>query len=449
MNSPVSLDRNTPLSSMRSQTGTMSPQKSEHVPDPYEDDDYGSDPEDDSKRDTVEFSIQGKFVAPRAEILTIRELHSLIHEGMIDLNPPYQRDVVWPAQKQALLIDSLFRNFWIPPVVFAVTQDEDGVPTRFLDGQLPYVQSKKRHWFYTCPESSQNKLQLPDKVKNMFDQKQITCVEYSDLTPAEEREIFQRRNAAYNVRVSSSLHAVGFIQFIYTVPRNRLQLTPRGPNGYRNSKANTYVRLSPPKFMASLNAIIAASEGGLSFELNWDTKRGRQFQNVAHFVYCCDGYPGDENVPTRQKMDKWLSRTDPPGEQFKHDINEALTEFGRIAANPSLRGFATVAPRMAPIEFVFIGVLIYVLRKATTEQRARAMYYLRADIRAQHTDIRFNTAIGAGMWQIIRHLKHSPTASSRAAIAGTPKRRRRMSDADDDDEYHPSGKNGKSRSRRG
>ena len=78
----------------------------------------------------------------------------MIHEGVIDLNPPYQRgkpplafivefsnllrflDVVWPEAKQIGLIDSIFRNFYIPPIVFAVQRDEEGEEVRIcVDGK--------------------------------------------------------------------------------------------------------------------------------------------------------------------------------------------------------------------------------------------------------------------------------------------------------------------------
>ncbi|KAJ7904596.1 hypothetical protein B0H14DRAFT_2327946, partial [Mycena olivaceomarginata] len=365
----------------------------------------------------------------------------LIHEGTIDLNPPYQRDVVWPVQKQALLIDSLFRNFYIPPVVFAVTQDEEGVPIRvcvdgkqrltsiqrFLDGQLPYVQSKKQHWYYTCPESTRKqKLQLPDEDKRRFDTKTITCVEYVDLTPTMEREIFQRVQLGMALTTAEKLAAVDspFAQWIST--------------------------------LESQHICTSSIEGGLSQKLTWDTKRGREFQNVAHFVYCCDGYPASENTPTTQKMEKWLSRADPPGQQFKQQIEEALSEFGLIAADKDLKAIAFPGQqRIAPIEFVFIGVLIYVLRQATLIQRAQAINILRTDIREQFLDIRFNTTVGAALWRIIRHLKHSPTTTSisSAPVASTPKRKRKMISQDSDDEYHPSpvhglGQKPKTRSRR-
>lgn len=97
-------------------------------------------------------------------------------------------------------------------------------------------------------------------------------------------------------------------------------------------------------------------EGGLSEVLEWDTKRGRDFQNIAYLVYCCDGLPDTENIPTSAKMEKWLSRVDPPSQSFKHEIEEVLREFWNIAANPELNaGLKKIGKRLAPVEFIFIG----------------------------------------------------------------------------------------------
>lgn len=49
---------------------------------------------------------------------------------------PKSLDVVWPEAKQIGLIDSIFRNFYIPPIVFAVQQDDDGEEVRVcVDGK--------------------------------------------------------------------------------------------------------------------------------------------------------------------------------------------------------------------------------------------------------------------------------------------------------------------------
>lgn len=81
---------------------------------------------------------------PSACTYTTHELHKLIHEGGVDLSPPYQRGasnflltifsqalttlqsaVVWSREKQITLIESIFRNFYIPPVLFFVREETE------------------------------------------------------------------------------------------------------------------------------------------------------------------------------------------------------------------------------------------------------------------------------------------------------------------------------------
>ncbi|KAJ7228584.1 hypothetical protein GGX14DRAFT_345118, partial [Mycena pura] len=355
----------------------------------------------------------------------------LIHEGTIDLNPPYQRDVVWPAAKQALLIDSLLRDYWIPPVVFAIVMDEEDVPTRvcvdgkqrltsiqrFLDGQLPYIQSRKQHYYFTSPESTKGqRLQIPDDVKQEFVSKQIRYVEYSDLGPGTEREIFQRVQMGMSLTPAEKMAAID----------------------------------SPwAEWISRLETRHVSVDGGLSQVLDVNTKRGRDYQNVAQLVYCCDGYPA-ENVPTAPKMMDWLSRIDKPGEQFKQDIENVLEDFGRIAVERDLKMGFNIRKRLAPVEFVFIGVLLYVIRRATDKEKASAIYHLRTDIREQFLDVRMNSNVGAALWTIINHLKISPTTSISEPGPTTYKRKRQMSE---DSDYRPTpikslGHSVKTRSRR-
>lgn len=45
-------------------------------------------------------------------------------------------DVVWPETKQIMIIDSIFRNFYIPPVIFAVKVHDDGSESKTcIDGK--------------------------------------------------------------------------------------------------------------------------------------------------------------------------------------------------------------------------------------------------------------------------------------------------------------------------
>ena len=59
-----------------------------------------------------------------------------MHSDDIKLDPEYQRDVVWPDAKMIGLIDSVFRNFYVPPVIFSVVSHDDGSEKRIcIDGK--------------------------------------------------------------------------------------------------------------------------------------------------------------------------------------------------------------------------------------------------------------------------------------------------------------------------
>ena len=73
-----------------------------------------------SEKDTGRFRIPGMLNAPAALTMTMKTMHHWIHHGVIELNPPWQRDVVWKDEKQSKLIVSIYQNYWIPPVVFVV-----------------------------------------------------------------------------------------------------------------------------------------------------------------------------------------------------------------------------------------------------------------------------------------------------------------------------------------
>lgn len=100
---------------------------------------------------------------------------------------------------------------------------------------------------------------------------------------------------------------------------------------------------------------------GIADQINVDLTRGRDFQSVGQFVYCCDGLP-EARVPTAQKLEQWLNRMDSPSDRFKKSIQEALQRFWVLASTPGLNaGFTKVKQRVAPVEFVFIGMSLYPL----------------------------------------------------------------------------------------
>ncbi|KIO02479.1 hypothetical protein M404DRAFT_9735 [Pisolithus tinctorius Marx 270] len=82
------------------------------------------------------YQLKNVLKLPRATTYSTQAVYDQIHAGDIDLSPEYQRDVVWPDTKQIGLIDSILRNFYIPPVIFVTHQYEDGSETKTcIDGK--------------------------------------------------------------------------------------------------------------------------------------------------------------------------------------------------------------------------------------------------------------------------------------------------------------------------
>ncbi|TFK43458.1 hypothetical protein BDQ12DRAFT_675017 [Crucibulum laeve] len=382
-----------------------------------DDDDFTSDTEDPNV-----FMIRDPLQPPTAKIFSTKELHALIHEGTIDLNATYQRDVVWGDAKQIRLIDSIFRNFYIPPVVFAVQKDEDGEDVRicvdgkqrltsiqrFFDGQIPHLDTKtKKKFWYVVPESG-GRVEVPDYWKRQFCEKQITCVEYYDIAPGTEREIFQRVQLGMALTAAEKLQAIS----------------------------------SPwSQWIAELEAKHVMIEGGLSDVIEWDTSRGRNFQNLAYLVFCCDGI-SDEVIPTAPKIEKWLTRDGIPEEPFKSDIESTLRKYWKTATTRALnKGFKEIQARLAPIEFIFIGVLLFVMRKKPEHNQADAIYKLRSGIRQSFKDIRNNGDVAKALWSYIKILRtdaNSPLPIySVTPNTGRTRKKRKKDAGSENEEYKP------------
>lgn len=63
----------------------------------------------------------------------LQTICSRIRDGSIDLQPDFQRDLVWSIQKKQSLIDTILREWHFPPVFLVVPVD--GVKLDVLDGQ--------------------------------------------------------------------------------------------------------------------------------------------------------------------------------------------------------------------------------------------------------------------------------------------------------------------------
>ncbi|GAA5879174.1 hypothetical protein JCM1840_006217 [Sporobolomyces johnsonii] len=160
---------------------------------------------------------------------TVRELYEMVEEGTINLNPPYQRDVVWKEDICQGLIGSIFRNMHIPEILFNVyTPDADDLvpvseqhdPGEASPTQAARDKGKERETMvprliWNCADGKQRltavrkfmndqyhikvdggKLvkysTLPAAARAIFDQKRLRFGFYRELNDQQEREIFTR-----------------------------------------------------------------------------------------------------------------------------------------------------------------------------------------------------------------------------------------------------------------
>lgn len=135
----------------------------------------------------------------------IRTLLSQIEEAEVDLEPDFQRGEVWGVDKQQMLIDTILRDWQMPPI-FMVVNEESGTK-EVLDGHqrltsiVNFFNDAIRvngniepwddevgslHGLYYC--------QLPEQIKRKIQNYSIRVFEITDYKESEPFELFFRLN---------------------------------------------------------------------------------------------------------------------------------------------------------------------------------------------------------------------------------------------------------------
>lgn len=135
----------------------------------------------------------------------VQTLITRVHAGEIDLQPEFQRGEVWPTSKQQKLIDSILRDWHIPPVHVIVDPEtgqqlvldgqqrlaaiRDFVAGKFaVDGRIEPVTEQ------LLAEHGKRYSQLRIETKRRFDQFTIRVFRITDYLPEEPGELFYRLN---------------------------------------------------------------------------------------------------------------------------------------------------------------------------------------------------------------------------------------------------------------
>ncbi|MHB0781520.1 DUF262 domain-containing protein [Pseudomonas putida] len=128
----------------------------------------------------------------------------------LDLQPNFQRGEVWPKSKKQRLIDSVLREWHVPPI--HVIENPETRKQEVLDGQqrLVAIRDFVRGEFAVdgSIEPLDSKIQdldglkyrvLPDEIKRQFDQFTLRLYRIVDFKPSEPAELFYRLNQPSNL----------------------------------------------------------------------------------------------------------------------------------------------------------------------------------------------------------------------------------------------------------
>ena len=135
----------------------------------------------------------------------IQTLILRIQSNQIDLQPDFQRGEVWPTPKKQRLVDSILRDWHIPPIHVIV--DPDTALQMVLDGQQrlaairDFVNGEYSVDGRIEPITPELQMQhgkrysgLALDLKRRFDQFTIRVFKITDYSPAEPGELFYRLN---------------------------------------------------------------------------------------------------------------------------------------------------------------------------------------------------------------------------------------------------------------
>lgn len=161
--------------------------------------------EDEDEVEDTEYRSREKLPEANACLRSVKSIFDMHESGLLDLDPEYQRQVVWPAKNMSGLVNSLMENYYIPPVIFNKYRRPDGrvlfvcvdgkqrltSVISFMRGLISCTDHRNAGWWY-CNTTSHARRVLSEHARREFEEKEFMCFEYWELTAAQEEDLFAR-----------------------------------------------------------------------------------------------------------------------------------------------------------------------------------------------------------------------------------------------------------------
>lgn len=269
---------------------------------------------------------------------------------------------------------------------------------------------------------------LPDKYRRLFANKQIVCVEYSDINDRDEREIFQ----VYTLWPSLIDLTYALIARTTGYGAHPRRSVFRPFSSHLCSRSTYPEKLGVVKtpradFIRDIQSRFFKEEKHGLGSLDWDRSRGTDFRCLATILWCIDRYNQSPsnlvNTGSVIQLESFLNDTNSLPQKFRNQVIHTFEVFESMASDPDpeisgpfkmssaefagLPGRSTkLNTKVSPIEFICICLLLLVWReKLSKKAMARAIRDMRRDVRKEHVDIRLNTKVGKTMIAFMKSIK--------------------------------------------
>ncbi|KAK7039174.1 hypothetical protein VNI00_010078 [Paramarasmius palmivorus] len=331
-------------------------------------------------------------------------LYNEMASGRIDLDPEYQRDVVWNDLKQSSLIDSILNHHTIsqiifggrqhdllglgsrvPPILFLCTSPTYNVPIlRFMSGEVSIfytkndvhltvtplpryvaplqkpINSKTSRQYWWTSSDVKGRRELPENLRQRFLSAAITCLDYKHMTDDNERDLFSRIQ-------NGTTHTCA----------ERLQ-AKNGPHAALIRKMKHLVN------------------SAFTTNVNWGKGRGRDFQITAQALYLIEFSLESNKMPaqpTVAQMDKWLNPKAQMKEQFRRRAHEVIAMLTALVQDPKLGEPFSMAKysKFSAMEFMITVYMITIFAGVFSMERLSVAVGCIRKSAQDHGGARFNS----------------------------------------------------------
>jgi hypothetical protein len=314
-------------------------------------------------------------------------------ERYMNINPEYQREVVWSEQRMTHLVNSLFNNYYVPPLIFKViTGVKEGTRERrkwrtcidgkqrlttirrFFDGEIPFIDKRGHRWYYTTPPNKSQKVKIiSEEDREFINNVNIVNIEYEQLNDEQEEDMFQRVQLGVPLAVAEKLSALtGIIpSFINDIRKTYVHIPPH----IGTKRSNDF------KLIAALVCMIHSSDG--------DDVKLKIAQGVIH-SFLQDPNPTKILTP-----------------QFRAQIRRVFSTFNELLqSNPTVFTHSwghtkATMRRFSPVEFLGVGVMLDRYPDRPMHVLAEDVRVFREYLRKHRHDLRSNSATWANVMEYV------------------------------------------------